>query len=64
MIRKIFKSFSQNLRFKLDHTKDKELLKCNMVYKKYINHDTFIAGFESHDLKQIKVPTAMHVSVV
>jgi hypothetical protein len=49
---------------KLDHSSDNQVIKCKMIYKKYISHDTFIASYEEENNKPIKVATGMHISVM
>jgi len=41
-----------------------EIKNCTMISKKYINHDTFIAEYQSEDKIHIEIPVGMHVNVM
>ncbi len=53
-----FKSFHKKLSY------SEEIKKCIMISKKYINHDTFIAEYQSEDKNLIEVPVGMHVNIM
>jgi hypothetical protein len=53
--------------FKFIHKRisySEEIKKCTMISKKYINHDTFIAEYQSEDKIHIEIPVGMHVNVM
>jgi hypothetical protein len=62
---KLFKAryFSTNEGL-IDHTPENTLMKCKLINKKYITHDTFIGQYTSIENKLINVPTGMHVNVM
>lgn len=41
-----------------------EIKNCTMISKKYINHDTFIAEYQSEDNIHMEIPVGMHVNVM
>ena len=47
---------------RISHSED--ILLCRMISKKYINHNTFTAEYQTEDNKQIEIPVGMHVNVM
>jgi len=64
MIKIISKKFVIKFGSQLDHTLEHEIVKCKMISKHYINHNTFIAEYQPENKQIINITTAMHVSIM
>lgn len=57
-----FKKFHSLINRQISYSKD--ITKCKMIAKKYINHNTFTAEYQSEDNSIINIPVGMHVNVM